>query len=201
MPARVVEPSSVNFWSGRFIVFAKCPEPDTKSTLKSSIAEYRYSSTACGSRWISSMNRTSPCCWLERMPTTSAGLSRAGPEVCRSLQPSSLAMIWEMVVLPRPGGPWNRAWSSVSPRCFAASTAICMLSTTCLCPMYSAKYFGRSSFRFPNSSAFRSAAEMLVLGCGFESSAAELSTTLSLAESAMSGVGARCLVLAIDWVL
>ena len=47
--------------------------------------------------------------------------SMAGPLVVRMLAPSSLATTVASVVLPRPGGPENRMWSTTSPRARAAS--------------------------------------------------------------------------------
>ena len=59
MPGRVVAPTSVNGRSGILMLRAFSPLSMTKLTEKSSIAGYSSSSTARGSRWISSMNRTS----------------------------------------------------------------------------------------------------------------------------------------------
>ena len=47
------------------------------------------------------------------MPARSPLRSSAGPEVTRASLPSSWAMTWASVVLPRPGGPDSSTWSSV----------------------------------------------------------------------------------------
>ncbi|OPZ95595.1 MAG: hypothetical protein BWY72_02043 [Bacteroidetes bacterium ADurb.Bin416] len=69
------------------------------------MAEYRYSSTTGLKRWISSMNRTSLGSRAVKTPARSPGLSSTGPEVTRKPTPSSLEMMLESVVLPKPGGP------------------------------------------------------------------------------------------------
>ncbi len=46
--------------------------------------------------------------------------SMAGPLVVLMFAPSSLATTAASVVLPRPGGPENRMWSTTSPRACAA---------------------------------------------------------------------------------
>ena len=114
-----------------------------KFTSKSSIAEYRYSSTVRESRCISSINRTSPLSRLDSIPTISIGFSSAGPAVCVIRDCISLAMIWASVVLPRPGGPCNKMCSTGSFLFSAAVSAICRLSTTSFCPMYSESDRGR----------------------------------------------------------
>ena len=57
MDAFVVAPTRVNFGTFRRIVLADGPLPTTRSMAKSSIAEYRISSTGRRRRCISSMNR------------------------------------------------------------------------------------------------------------------------------------------------
>jgi hypothetical protein len=47
-----------------------------------------------------------------------------GPATWRMPTPSSLRTICASDVLPSPGGPASRTWSSASPRAFAASSAI-----------------------------------------------------------------------------
>ena len=47
--------------------------------------------------------------------------SIAGPEVIRIFEFISFAIIFESVVFPRPGGPYNKTWSKESPLFFAAS--------------------------------------------------------------------------------
>ena len=46
--------------------------------------------------------------------------SSAGPATVRMPTPSSSRMMCASVVLPSPGGPTSRTWSSASPRAFAA---------------------------------------------------------------------------------
>ena len=60
--------------------------------------------------------------------------------------PSSLAMMFESVVFPSPGGPCKSVWSSGSPRYFAASTNTRKFSTTFCCPLKSSKARGRKAF-------------------------------------------------------
>src|SRR5690606_37044200 len=72
-------------------------------------------------RWISSMNRTSRGSRLVRIAARSPALARMGPEVARKPTPSSRATICASVVLPSPGGPNSRTWSSASERPRAAS--------------------------------------------------------------------------------
>ena len=67
-------------------------------------------------RWISSMKRTSRSLRLVSRPARSPLRSSAGPLVTWMPTPSSEAMMWASDVLPRPGGPENRQWSSASPR-------------------------------------------------------------------------------------
>src|SRR3989442_584194 len=70
-PARVVAATMVNGRSWYRRVRACAPFSITKLTQKSSIAGYKNSSTARDSRWISSMNSTSPDCSLVRTPIRS----------------------------------------------------------------------------------------------------------------------------------
>src|SRR5438093_9425625 len=67
-----------------------------------------------------------------------------GPAVARKRAFISFAMTDASVVLPKPGGPYNKMWSRGSPRFRAASIATSRLSLTCCCPMYSARTRGRS---------------------------------------------------------
>ena len=71
-------------------------------------------------RWISSMNSTSPSSRLVSSPARSPAFSMVGPLVLLRLAPMALARMLARVVLPRPGGPLSRMWSSASPRCWAA---------------------------------------------------------------------------------
>src|SRR3954447_12765030 len=50
-----------------------------------------------------------------RNAATSPLRSSAGPAVCTNGTPSSAATIWASDVLPSPGGPASRTWSSASP--------------------------------------------------------------------------------------
>ena len=102
---RVVAPTKVNGSTAIVIVWAFGPSERRISTRKSSMAGYRNSSMTGRRRWISSMKRMSPGCWLVRAPTKSAGFSRTGPEVVLMLAPISRAMSDASVVLPSPGGP------------------------------------------------------------------------------------------------
>ena len=104
-PARVVAPVTVNGGRSNGIEVAPTPLPTTTSTRKSSMAMYSISSAGRGKRWISSMNRTSPSSSEDRMAARSPACWIAGPEVIRSGEESSAAMIIASVVLPRPGGP------------------------------------------------------------------------------------------------
>ena len=142
-PIRVVAPISVNGGSGIVIVRACIPASNVTSTLKSSIALYRYSSTTAGSRWTSSMNSTSPRSSFVRMPTRSAGLVRAGPVVTWTRAFTSLAITWASVVLPSPGGPSSRTWATGSPRPAAAVTAIRSRRISFGWPMYWSNVCGR----------------------------------------------------------
>ena len=70
------------------------------------------------------MNRTDFSSALVRYGIKSLGADSAAPlAICR-LTPKSRGMQVANVVLPKPGGPSNRIWPSVSPRFCAASTAI-----------------------------------------------------------------------------
>ena len=69
------------------------------------MAGYRTSSTGRGRRWISSMNKTSPCWRSVSSAARSPARTRAGPEVMRSPTPISAATMPASDVLPRPGRP------------------------------------------------------------------------------------------------
>jgi len=62
-------------------------------------------SIVAGMRCTSSMKSTSRACRLVRMPARSPGRSSTGPDVDFTGTPSSFAMTYASVVLPRPGGP------------------------------------------------------------------------------------------------
>ena len=68
------------------------------------------------------------------MAARSPPRSMAGPLVSLICTPSSLAMMWASVVLPSPGGPYKRTWSSGSPRIFADEMNTERLSLTFFCP-------------------------------------------------------------------
>ena len=145
-PLRVVAPTKVNGLRSIWMDRAEGPLSIMMSMRKSSIAEYRYSSTTGERRWISSMKSTSLRSSEVRMPARSPGLSRTGPEVILKPTPNSLAMMLLKVVFPSPGGPWSKVWSSGSPRYLAASTNTRRLSTTPCWPLKSSKRSGLSAF-------------------------------------------------------
>ena len=70
--------------------------------------------------------------------------SSAGPAIWRMPTPSSRRTICASEVLPRPGGPASRTWSSASPRACAASSATASCSFTRSWPTKSASDCGRS---------------------------------------------------------
>ena len=72
-------------------------------------------------RCISSINNTSFSCKFVRSDAKSPAFSITGPEVILIFDPISFAIIFESVVFPRPGGPYNKTWSKESPLFFAAS--------------------------------------------------------------------------------
>src|SRR5690554_8198824 len=78
-PDRVVAPISVKGLKEICTERAFGPESNMISIRKSSIAEYRYSSTTGFKRWISSIKRTSPSSKFVRRPARSDGLSKTGP--------------------------------------------------------------------------------------------------------------------------
>ena len=86
----------------------------------------------------------------------SALRSSAGPAVCTSGAPSSAAMMWASEVLPRPGGPASRTWSSDSRGAVAASMKTSSCEVTWRWLTKSASRRGRSE-RSSSSSAPASA--------------------------------------------
>ncbi len=78
------------------------------------------------------------------MAARSPARSSTGPEVVRSGAPISWAMMCASVVLPRPGGPNRRTWSSDSRRSRAARMKTRRLSTILSWPTYSVSRCGRS---------------------------------------------------------
>src|SRR5450759_3257321 len=95
-------------------------------------------------RWISSTKRTSPGARFVRIAARSPAFSRTGPDVTRICAPISRAMMCASVVLPRPGGPQRRTWSSGSCRCRAACRKTPSVSFSFGCPMNSKSARGRS---------------------------------------------------------
>ena len=69
--------------------------------------------------------------------------SSAGPATERMPTPSSSRRMCARLVLPRPGGPTRRTWSSASPLPFAASSAIASCSFTRAWPTNSSSRRGR----------------------------------------------------------
>ena len=106
-------------------------------------------------RWISSTKRTSRSSSPVRIAAMSPFRSSAGPATVRMPTPSSSRTIWASVVLPSPGGPTRRTWSSASPRAFAAASAIASCSLTLSCPTKSASVRGRSERSSSSSSGPR----------------------------------------------
>src|SRR5262245_7446062 len=90
------------------------------------------------------MKRTSRSSRLVSSAARSPALAITGPEVARKFTPSSRATICASVVLPRPGGPTNRTWSSASRRARAASMNTARFERACCWPMNSASRCGRS---------------------------------------------------------
>ena len=89
------------------------------------------------------MKRTSPSLSAVSSAARSPGFSRTGPVVVLIAAPISCAMMCASVVLPRPGGPEKRIWSTGSPRRFAASSAIPSDSRVSGWPMNVASDAGR----------------------------------------------------------
>ena len=133
--ARVVAPTRVNRGRSILIERALGPSPITMSSLKSSSAGYRVSSTTRFRRCTSSMKKTSPSPRLVRIAARSPLRSIAGPLVPVTRVPISLAMMLASVVLPRPGGPCRSTWSSASPRWSAALMEISKFFLTWIWPM------------------------------------------------------------------
>src|SRR5215211_117920 len=116
------------------------------------------------SRWISSMKRTSRSSSPVRIAAMSPLRSITGPATVRMPTPSSFRTMKASDVLPRPGGPASRTWSSASPRPFAASSAIDSCSFTRGWPTKSASVFGRSDRSSSTSSGSSSRATTLIPG-------------------------------------
>ena len=93
--------------------------------------------------WISSMKSTSLGWRFVRIAARSPARWITGPEVARKPTPISRATIWASVVLPRPGGPCSRTWSSASPRARAASMNTARFSRLDCWPTNSSRVWGR----------------------------------------------------------
>ena len=104
-PLLVVAPIRVKWGSLTLKLFALVPSPTFISTKKSSIAEYKTSSTTVFNLWISSINNISFSPKVVNIEAKSPGLSITGADVDFILLPSSFAIIWARVVFPKPGGP------------------------------------------------------------------------------------------------
>src|SRR5262245_23819564 len=98
------------------------------------------------------MKRTSRRSRLVRSAARSPARAITGPEVARKFAPSSRATICASVVLPRPGGPTKRTWSSGSCRDRAASMKTLRLAQACAWPTNSERYCGRSGASGASSS-------------------------------------------------
>ena len=90
------------------------------------------------------MKKTEPGSSEVRNEAMSALRSSAGPAVWTNGASSSAAMIWASEVLPRPGGPASRTWSSASSRRRAASMKTSSCAVTCFWLTKSASLRGRS---------------------------------------------------------
>ena len=103
-PALVVAPTRVNGAISSGIAVAPGPLPihDVHPEVLDGQVEHFLGRP--GTRWISSMNTTSPSLSVDSTAARSPARSIAGPLVIRSGALSSAAMIMAMVVLPRPGG-------------------------------------------------------------------------------------------------
>jgi hypothetical protein len=115
------------------------------------------------------MKSTSFFSRLVRIAARSLGFSSTGPEVWRRLTPSSAAMMWLSVVLPRPGGPNSSTWSSASARCRAAPMKISSCSRALTWPTYSCSALGRSA-RSIASSWGEAGAALITRRAGWKSS-------------------------------
>src|SRR4051812_15595293 len=106
------------------------------------------------------MKSTSRGSRLVRIAARSPARSSTGPEVWRRFTPISRAMICASVVLPSPGGPKSKTWSSDSLRLRAASMKICSCPRVFSCPMYSSSPRGRSARSIASSCALFAAGEI-----------------------------------------
>ena len=91
------------------LIFLLFPSlPIIISSVKSSIAGYNISSIYDGILCISSINNTSPGSSDESIAAKSPDFSILGPLAVLIDVPISFAIIYARVVLPSPGGPYNR---------------------------------------------------------------------------------------------
>src|SRR3954452_7535938 len=142
-PARVVAPTSVKGGSSSVTTRAPAPAPTVIGSWRSSIAGEKVSSTARGSRWISSTKKTERGSSAVRKAAMSALRSSAGPAVWTKSTSSPAATIWAREVMPRPGGPASRTWSSASPRAAAAWMATPSWALSASWPTNSSRRRGR----------------------------------------------------------
>ena len=112
------------------------------------------------------MNSTSFFSRLVSSAARSLGFSSTGPLVWRKLTPSSCAMMWLSVVLPRPGGPNSSTWSSASSRILAALIKISSCSRTLAWPTYSSSSLGRKARSMASSLGDAGAPDTMRLGGG-----------------------------------
>jgi hypothetical protein len=107
------------------------------------------------------MNSTSFASRLVSSAARSPGRSSTGPDVWRRFTPISRAMMWASVVLPRPGGPNSRVWSSASRRLRAAEMKISSWSRIFDWPTYSSRCLGRKARSIASSFGEAGAASMM----------------------------------------
>ena len=106
-PAFVVAPIRVNLGKSNLIDRALGPLPIMISNVKSSKAGYNISSTLLFNLWISSINKISNSARFVSSAAKSPGFSIAGPEVILIFEFISFDIIFDKVVFPSPGGPYN----------------------------------------------------------------------------------------------
>ena len=82
------------------------------------------------------------------------------------LTPSSWAMMWLSVVLPRPGGPNSSTWSIASLRFLAAPIKISSWSRILVWPTYCSKSLGRNARSMASSFGESGAADITRLEGG-----------------------------------
>jgi len=102
-----------------------------KDGLQREIPLFQYSSSSIifGSRWISSMNRTSPSLRFVRMPIRSPPRGMDVPTVVTRLVPTSLARALAKVRLPIPSRPTKSRCGSSTPLFLANSITFVKRST------------------------------------------------------------------------